>query len=365
MHTTGTSGETNQRSFDPRRFGLGLKLTIIVAVAAVAAVITATTTLSRLEGAIADGRNQSTQKVVEVGLGVIEHFHSLEADGSLTRDEAQAAAREGVRDLRYSGEEYYFIINNDLVMEMHPIKPELDGADLSGSADPDGVLLFVEMVDVVAADGEGFVGYQWPKPGFEEPQPKVSYVAGFEPWGWIIGSGVYTDDIKTQAAEERQLLLLSGGIFVLLMLIGGWAIRSLFCQLERFSGVASKIAGGDLSIEPLDVRQGGSIGRLGDSFDEMTTTLRSVSEQAAQIADGNISSDHSIPGELGETFDQMLESLDSTVKQLNISSVALSAAAQDLGGVAAQVGSNAEMTAREATSSSEASDEVSASVSRD
>ena len=71
-------------------------------------------------------------------------------------------------------------------MVMHPIKPEMNGSDLSNYKDPAGTLLFVEFVNVVRKDGSGFVPYQWPKPGFDKPQPKLSYVVGFAPWNWVI-----------------------------------------------------------------------------------------------------------------------------------------------------------------------------------
>ena len=79
---------------------------------------------------------------------------------------------------------------------MHPVKPELDGKDVSSVADPTGKLLFVEFVKTVEAQEHGFVDYLWPRPGQEKPQPKIAYVKGFAPWGWIVGSGVYLDDVN-------------------------------------------------------------------------------------------------------------------------------------------------------------------------
>ena len=79
---------------------------------------------------------------------------------------------------------------------MHPLKPELDGQDLSSNQDPKGKRLFVEMAAVCRAKGEGAVDYMWPKPGREAPQPKVSYVKLHADWGWIIGSGIYVDDVQ-------------------------------------------------------------------------------------------------------------------------------------------------------------------------
>lgn len=68
------------------------------------------------------------------------------------------------------------------------------------------------MVDVVSANGEGFVNYQWPKPGVDAPQPKVSYVKGYEPWGWIVGSGVYVDDVNAAVMRDGGLLMAAAAV---------------------------------------------------------------------------------------------------------------------------------------------------------
>jgi methyl-accepting chemotaxis protein len=81
-------------------------------------------------------------------------------------------------------------------MVMHPIKPELDGKDLRDFKDPAGKHLFVEFVEAVKKDGAGSVHYLWPKPGSDQPVPKISYVKEFKPWDWIIGTGIYVDDIN-------------------------------------------------------------------------------------------------------------------------------------------------------------------------
>ena len=82
------------------------------------------------------------------------------------------------------------------VMVMHPYKPELEGKDLSDNKDPKGKRIFVEFVDTVKKQKAGFVDYMWPKPEVREPVPKISYVVGFDPWGWVIGSGIYVDDVN-------------------------------------------------------------------------------------------------------------------------------------------------------------------------
>jgi len=110
--------------------------------------------------------------------------------------------------LRFGPEnkDYFWINDMQPTMVMHPYKAELNGKDLSESKDPNGKKLFVEFVKTCREKGEGFVDYMWPKPGFDEPQPKLSFVKLFKEWGWVLGTGIYIDDIDTAVAAKRKLI---------------------------------------------------------------------------------------------------------------------------------------------------------------
>src|SRR3546814_6970349 len=107
-------------------------------------------------------------------------------------------------------------------MVMHPTNPKLEGQNLSAIRDPNGFALFNEMVAIAKAKGAGMVDYLWPKPGAEAPVAKTSYVTLFEPWGWIIGSGVYVDDVQAEfrrseehTSELQSLMRISYAVFCL------------------------------------------------------------------------------------------------------------------------------------------------------
>jgi len=123
-------------------------------------------------------------------------------------EDAKDKAADLIRHLRYGKkQEGYFWINDMRpVMVMHPCKPRLNGKDLSNVKDPKGKKLFMEFVRVCKEKGEGFVRYYWPKPGSEEPQPKLSFVKLFKKWNWIIGTGVYMDELE-KAVQARKALL--------------------------------------------------------------------------------------------------------------------------------------------------------------
>ena len=138
-------------------------------------------------------RRDATRQAVEAVSGVLRWAHGQETAGKMTREQAQQLALRTVATLRYSGDEYFWINDMQPRMLMHPTKPALDGTDIGGMLDPTGLPLFKLMVATVRQHGKGFVAYQWPKPGSDQPVDKVSYVQGFEPWGWVIGSGIYLD----------------------------------------------------------------------------------------------------------------------------------------------------------------------------
>ncbi len=174
-------------------------------------------------------RKDATRQHVEIAHGVIAWAHAQELDGKLSREQAQRMARTAVGKLRYDGVEYFWI--NDMAprMVMHPIKPELDGQDLSQSKDPNGFALFNAFVEKIRKDGKGFVAYQWPRPGKEQPVDKVSYVQGFEPWGWVVGSGIYVDDLRAMFLNQ---LALGGGIVLIALTVAGYLFLSFYRVMD-------------------------------------------------------------------------------------------------------------------------------------
>lgn len=174
-------------------------------------------------------RMNATRQAVEVAHGIVASAQAEELTGTLTREQAQQHAMREIAKLRYDGKEYFWINDMQPRMLMHPIKPELDGKDIGTLKDPNGFAQFAAMVAVVKKDGKGFVGYQWPKPGSDKPVDKVSYVKGFEPWGWVIGSGVYTDDLR-HAMHQR--LAWVGGVLAVALLIVSYLFVSFYRAMD-------------------------------------------------------------------------------------------------------------------------------------
>ncbi len=142
-------------------------------------------------------KQKQARNLVAIPYSIIALEYEWERQGKVSRSQAQQRAIENIRALRYEQDNYFWINDTHPFMVMHPFQSQLEGKDLTGYTDPTGRFLFVEMARTVRNQGEGFVAYRWPRPGSKDPTPvpKLSFVKGFQPWGWIIGTGVYIDDI--------------------------------------------------------------------------------------------------------------------------------------------------------------------------
>lgn len=308
--------------FNLDSLSIAKKLGLIICSALLGSVALAAIFLLSERELILEERQSNVRQTVEVAYSLVAHFHDQAAKGQLSDDEAKQRAMAAIKSLRYGGSEYFWINDMQPKMVMHAVKPELDSKNLSEIKDPTGKRLFVEFVDTVNAKGAGFVFYMWPKPGSEQPVQKVSYVKGFAPWGWVLGSGVYIDTVDATVA--KRFIAISIGVVVLaagLLLIGLVVTRNLLRQLggepAYATHVTKVIAAGDLSVEITLKDQdrssllhaiksmrdsfGGIIGRVCEGSD-------SVAAASSQIAQGNT--------DLSRRTEQQAASLEETAASM-------------------------------------------------
>src|ERR1700733_5396129 len=179
------------------------KLQALTAIALICLVGAVAVAAFGLRARMMTDRENKVQHVVEVASGVIAYFEQQAKAGTLTEEQAQAQAKTAVKALRYGDNngEYFWIQDTTPTMIAHPIKPELEGKNLAETKDPNGLKLFVAFAEAGKKSGGGFVSYLWPKPGFEQPVPKIGYVKGTS-WGWVIASGLYLDDVQAEFSTE-------------------------------------------------------------------------------------------------------------------------------------------------------------------
>lgn len=179
--------------------------------------------LPEMKERLLEGKREMIRELVVTAWSSLEDYARQEQEGLLSREEAQAQAKQHIRVLRYGEglKDYFWINDMHPRMIMHPYRPDLEGKDISDFTDPAGKRLFSAFVDIVKAKGAGFVDYQWQ--WMDDPGrivPKISYVKGFKPWGWIIGTGIYVEDVHAQiSAITRKTTLICIWLLVLILIL--------------------------------------------------------------------------------------------------------------------------------------------------
>ncbi len=198
------------------------------------------------EARLMESKREMIRELIEVAWSTLNVYAEKEKAGELTRVESQNRAVEHLRSLRYGSEskDYFWINDMHPRIIMHPYRPELEGRDVSEFTDPSGKRLFVECVDIVKSRGSGYVDYEWQwkdDPG--RIVPKISYVKGFEPWGWMVGTGVYVEDVRAGIADvSRRMTVICLIILVVVCLLLTYIIR-YGVKVEKEKKRAEKKAG--------------------------------------------------------------------------------------------------------------------------
>ena len=179
--------------------------------------------IPRYKANIMIGKQEMIKELTNSACSILAKYENDERNGLLSKEEAQQTAISRIQYLRYgqNNKDYFWITNMQPVMIMHPYRPDLNGQDLSDFKDEHGKKLFVEFANVVQQKQEGFVEYMWQwKDDTSHIVPKLSFVKGFKPWGWIIGTGVYIEDVRTEIASlTRNLIIISISIAIIMALL--------------------------------------------------------------------------------------------------------------------------------------------------
>ena len=310
------------------------------------------------------------QHLGEVALGIVKEEHAAAQKGDVSAADAQKRAMARVAALRYGSNDYYWINDMHPKMVMHPIKPEMNGNDLSAYKDPNGKLLFVDFVDTVRKSGAGFVPYEWPKPGFEKPQPKLSYVVGFAPWNWVIGTGVYIDDVNAQTwASTRRSLIAAGLILLFALAVSILVARSITGPLRHMTVAMNDLASGNLAVEVPGVGRGDEVGEMAKAVEIFKgnaiarQALEAEQREAAtRAASGRKADMNKMANDFEAAVGLIVEAVSSASSQLEVSAGTLTTTAERAQQLTATVAAASEEASSNVQSVASATEEMASSV---
>lgn len=250
--------------------------------------------LPNIKNDLMQEKEKQTKDMVSIGISVLERYYELEKSGELTTEGAQAMAKDTIRSIRFGEQmqDYFWINDFRPYVIMHPFRPDLEGGDASGIKDAKGLALFVEFAKVAKENGADYVPYYWQYYDDEDRiEEKLSYVATFEPWQWVIGTGVYVNDVEEVSAEKRNISMIFiisiAGISLLATYL--LATKLIIQPINHIKQVGNKMAEGDFSVtvDESFLQRPDEIGQLGSEFmairDNMSEVLSVVKRGACDV----------------------------------------------------------------------------------
>ncbi len=327
--------------------------------------------------------------VLETSSGILTALNARVEAGEMDLDAAKAEASTLLSELRFGEAGYMFVFDSDLVMRVHPFRPDWIGTDQSGYEDSKGLRLFEELRNVALASGQGIVRYWFQKPGEDAPEEKMGAVQYFEPWEWVIGTGAYLSDIKADLAAMRVAGIVTLiATLCLLTVASVLLVRSVTRPLSQLMGSMRKVSEGDYDTQIDTAARRDEIGFLGRILEDFRHKLHErremeisqqkererqnevvqrLSRSMSELAACNLT--QSIDDAFPEAYEQLRLDFNATIETLNdvVASIVdnadeINARADVLGGATDELSHRTENQAATLEQTAAAMDEITSSV---
>jgi methyl-accepting chemotaxis protein len=267
-----------------------------------------------IEKKLMSEKEASLKNVTDIAVALVNNLEGRAQKGEFSHEDAQLRAKEALRGLRYADGEYLFVIDQDAKMIMHPIKPEMEGKSGADTKDAHGKSLFVEMAKLAKDKGEGTIDYMWQKQGQTAPAQKLSYIKMFKAWGWIIGTGIFVDDVAKEINTIRYGIIISLVICASIILLFSWVVaRKIRQALMEAVDASNKLAQGDLTIA-IDAKSTDETGQLLGAMQEMVNGIKEVVNQTIE-ASHQVSQAADQISEANQSFSQKITEQAASVEE--------------------------------------------------
>jgi len=326
-----------------RAFKISRRIQFLILLAFLSIITITITNLTQLRAELLTQKGIQTRNIVEVAYSSIQAQYDLFQSGAITEEQAKKQAIQTVKSLRYEGNNYFWINDYSPTVIMHPIKPALDGKDVSKVKDAAGKLLFVEIVKVARSNPEGgILPYMWPKPNHDEPVEKVSFVKAFQPWEWVVGSGIYIDDVDVIFFSQAKIALGMSLSLVLILLFFSYVIaRSILLPLNSTSAALVNLSQGEGDLtQTLPTTGKDEMTILVSAFNSFVDKIKDTVIKVEEVGN-NVNSSSLQLSEITNVNKQKLESQHMETTQVSTAVNQMSATVQDIASSAEKAASAA------------------------
>ncbi|CZF84327.1 methyl-accepting chemotaxis protein [Grimontia marina] len=264
------------------------RLSLIIVIALLSLISVTTISLIFKRDNMLEERKNQIQLLVETAESLVTRLYQQSQAGDISVQEAQKRAITALDAMRYGTNGYFMIYDMNATMVHHPITSSLIGKDLASLQDVNGVYIILEQVNK-AKSGGGFVAYHWKKTGADEtPYPKIAYSLPFQPWGWVLNTGLYVDDVEAVFYQDvRKMLLIVAAVSLVLLAISYTIARSITTPLNKLKSLLQTAEQNmDLTVRSR-LKGKNEITELGRAFNSLMSafeeTLTGIAQGATQL----------------------------------------------------------------------------------
>ncbi|HVI50083.1 MAG TPA: cache domain-containing protein [Candidatus Sulfotelmatobacter sp.] len=218
---------------------------------------------ANLRHSMAEDSQTEVSYVVDAAMGIVGYWGAQADSGAVSEDEAKRLAAVSLRQMHYNNGEYVFVYEDNGRALVMPPRPDLEGTNISGIMDPTGIKVVQRLLDTAKAGQGEFVRYSWAKAGTQEPQPKLSVARLYAKWHWVIGSGIYLDNMESGINRAMaQLITASGALLLVILALAALVVRMTVRPLNLLTQRMGRLAHHDLSVEVIGTGWRSEIGEM-------------------------------------------------------------------------------------------------------
>ncbi|MBV0933824.1 methyl-accepting chemotaxis protein [Marinobacterium weihaiense] len=321
-----------------RNLSVRTKLWLLVLIAGVMLVMLTALSLLDMRTSLQQERRHQLHALLDSAEGLLKAQQTRVDAGEISQVQAQATARHMLESMRYNDTDYFFVLDTDARVIAHGADQALIGRVLKDNRTEDGRAIFAQMAALVGTGKDvEQLDYRWPHPQSGEFKAKMTLAKPFEPWGWVVATGVYVDDLE--AAFLEDVLYMGALLVAALLVLAGLAVplrSSITRPLEHIAQVMQQVAGGDLRARTaLNTRD--ELGQVGRQIDETLVAFQNLVCQIAQSAHQVSSSAEGLARSAEETS----AALDAQAQEAELLSTAMNEMAASVHEVARSAGETA------------------------
>lgn len=341
-----------------------LAVSVVIGVVAIYSIdSTSTLAMTNYENAMNEGYNAEIRSQVQSVITVLQTEYDKYADGILTEEEAKAEACEIIRNMRYGDDAsgYFWIDDTDYILVMHPILPEQEGNNRKTLEDQNGIMIIQEIMEVAtSSEGCGYNEFYFTKSDGVTVAPKVAYSQMFEPWGWVVSTGNYVDDMQAEMSLVKAEIqskfnslcigiIVAAVIMAVLVSIASWIFGKRICaSLDKIQSMASRLSEGDLTT-PIEVKDKSELGRTADALNKaqeyMVGLIMGITQTSKELerAVDNFNVNFS-------TMEESIENVSTAVNEIAENTTTQAQSTSDASGSVSEIADGIGDTSREVVS---------------